>query len=148
MAEHTNMVNTIRFKLEKEEDFNPDEEENPSNFLDLFSLIIHTSDLYTPSKESSISMVWAERINKEMLGQLEHERKLDLPITSFYVGLDNIQTQAKSEGFFIEKIVYPLWALLDNVFDGALDPQLKQMKQNRENWKKIQDGEEVKIKKR
>lgn len=144
MAEHTSMVKTISFKVEKEDSFNPDEEENPSNFLDLFSLVMHTADLYTPSKKYKISSKWADRINKEMLNQLEHERKLDLPVTTFYVGLDQIDIRAKSEGFFIEKIVYPLWSLLDTIFEGGLEEQLKQMKENRNNWKKIQEGKEVK----
>jgi 3'5'-cyclic nucleotide phosphodiesterase len=122
MAEHTNMVNSISFKLDKDDDFTPDEEEHPGDFLDLFGLLLHTADLYTPAKEYRISRIWADRINMEFMDQLKCEEKLDLPVTSFYRGLDNLVTRAKSESFFVGCIVTPLWRLLDRALQGDLKP--------------------------
>lgn len=73
MAEHTNMVNSISFKLDKDDDFIPDEEECPEDFLDFFGLLLHTADLYTPTKEYGISRLWTQRINKEFMEQYKSE---------------------------------------------------------------------------
>ena len=140
MAEHFSMVNSISFKVDKEKEFTPDEEKSPEHFLDFFSLIIHTNDLFTPAKKPNISMVWANRINREFMDQLNHEKKIDLPPTPFLVGLDNLEIRAKSEGFFYDKIVEPLWGLMDRVLEGGLHEQMKQVKDNREVWRKVQSG--------
>jgi hypothetical protein len=141
MAEHTSMINTISFKLDKDDDFNPDEEERPSDFLDFFGLLLHTADLYTPAKEYSISRIWADRINQEFIEQLKCEEKFELPVTPFYKGLEDIVTRAKSESFFINCIVSPLWGLLDRILANDLRQQLSQIQLNGEKWKKLANGE-------
>lgn len=74
MAEHSSLINQISFKQTKEEDFIPDEEEYPEEFLDLFALMIHTADLYVPSKSPNISRVWTDRVNSEFIAQYKHEK--------------------------------------------------------------------------
>ena len=141
MSEHMNMTKTIKFKVEKEKDFIPDEEDYPENFLDFFGLLIHTCDIYAPVKCLEIGKVWADRINQEMMDQYEHETKLEIPLTPYFKGLDNIQTRAKGEGFFIEKIVTPLWGLLNTILEDQLSEMMDQLSDTRELWRKVANGE-------
>ena len=67
------MVDRIKVKIEKDKDFLPDEEESPENFLDLFALLMHTSDLNAPTRSFKLHNIWAKRINNEFLEQLDDE---------------------------------------------------------------------------
>jgi len=143
MSEHTNMVNKIDIKINKEKDFLPDEEDQPENFLYLFGLLIHTADLYAPTRNFKTSRIWAKRINDEFLEQLNDEIKANLQPTAFFLELHEFKKQAKSLHVFINQIVFPLWKLVDQVVEGALKDKLKQIKENAKKWEKIANDEEV-----
>ena len=48
------------------------------------------------------------------------EKELGLPETPFYKNLHIMKNVAKSETFFIAKIVEPLWVQMDRFVDGSL----------------------------
>lgn len=91
MSEHINMVDKISIKVDKDKDFLPDEEEEPEHFLDLFGLLIHTADLYAPTRSFKIHNIWAKRINDEFLEQLDDEIRCGLPQTEFFKELGDFQ---------------------------------------------------------
>ena len=139
MALHFSMVKSITSQWEKN-DFNPDEELNSNDFVDFFGLIMHTSDLYAPSKEFEISKNWADMVNQEFTNQYKKEQDLGIPQTSFFKDLDNRIVMAKSETFFVGKIVLPLWEITNQIMAGALNQEVEQCKKNLQNWKDVADG--------
>lgn len=136
MAEHFSMVSRISAQVDKQ-DFNPEENLDSGDFIDFFGLIIHTCDLYAPSKQFDISKKWAGKINEEFLSQWHEEGSLNIPQTSFFKDLDKLSVMAGSESFFVFKIVKPLWELTNKCLEGDLKEQVEQCEENLQKWKKI-----------
>jgi cAMP-specific phosphodiesterase 4 len=108
MKRHFNLVAKLdRVLLETPGIENFNEETNNENFILLMSIMCHTSDLYTPTKAQEVSRSWVERLNSEFKNQWDCERESGLPETPFFKGLDNHAVVAKSEMFFVGKIVMP-----------------------------------------
>lgn len=105
-------------------------------------MLIHTCDLYVPVKPNEVSIVWSSLINKEFMNQNKQERELGLPETPFYKNLDNLKVVAKSESFFIARIVEPLWVQVDRFLEGCLTKQRTNLKINEEYWRNILAKEE------
>ena len=74
------------------------------------------------------------------------EKELGLPETPFYKNLHIMKNVAKSETFFISKIVEPLWVLMDRFVDGSLIVHRKNITLNHENWVRVQKQAEDKEK--
>lgn len=83
------------------------------------SVMCHTSDLYTPTKREEVSRAWVERLNLEFKNQWDCEREKGLPETPFFMGLESKAVVAKSEMFFVGKIVMPLWQKVDQALGGS-----------------------------
>lgn len=96
--------------------------------------IVHTCDLYTPAKPKELSQIWSNKINQEFINQVKEEEKEGLPVTPFYVGLEDLKTRAKNETSFIEFIVMPLWKSLNELFDGNLDDLVGNCESNKKYW--------------
>ena len=112
-------------------------ENNRADFDLLTGLVVHTADLYVPTKPQAIAKQWSSMINQEFINQNQLEKKLKIPETPFYKNLDVMKVVAKSENFFISKIVSPLWIEMDRFLDGVLKKQRKNLKNNEEYWKKV-----------
>lgn len=128
--------------------FNPVQAENEEDFLLLVGQIVHTSDLYVPTKQVDHSSKWSILINDEFMAQNKAEKENNLPETPFYKNLDKMKVRAKSEKFFVEKIVTPLWVELDKFVGGnSLETQLKNLKLNLAFWeaemKKLEEAAPV-----
>lgn len=121
--------------------FNPATSED--DLMLLVGQIVHTSDLYVPTKKSPAAYRWSQLINQEFMNQNTAEKSSGLPETPFYKNLDKPEVVAKSERFFVEKIVQPLWVEMDRFTEGALEVQIENLKQNVAFWdkelKKIED---------
>lgn len=122
-------------------DFRPDEEKNPGDFLDLIALMIHSADLYVPTKSPEISKAWSERVNREFIDQYRDEQDRNLAPTAFYAGLDDIVVRAKSEQFFTGSLVAPLWKILDVVLDNKLSKLITQIEENKRYWSSIAESQ-------
>lgn len=114
--------------------FNPDYGSNEPDYLLLIDQLIHTSDLYVPTKKVEHSARWSMLINQEFINQNQAEKNSGLPETPFYKNLDKPEVRYKSEKFFVEKIVSPLWIEMDRFTEGGLEVQLKHLKDNLEYW--------------
>ena len=114
--------------------FNPNYSENEADFMLLVGQIVHTSDLYVPTKQVEASREWSRLVNLEFMNQNLEERARGLPETPFYKNLDNPEIMSKSERFFIEKLVTPLWVEMDRFTEGSLLTQLRNLKSNLQYW--------------
>ena len=108
------------------------------------ALMVHASDLYTPTKPTEVSRIWVQLLNKEFVGQSKAEKERGLPETPFFKGLDSLAVVAKSEIFFVGKLVQPLWQKVNNIFKKTLVIQAKNIDINLEYWKKTLEIEESK----
>lgn len=82
--------------------------------------LIHTADYSGNVQEFEISKVWSQLINEEFIQQFNEELDKQIPITSFYKGLDYLHYFAKNEIGFISFIVLPLYKLVDEFVEDGL----------------------------
>lgn len=78
-------------------------------------------------------------MNDEFKAQLADEQRLGLPETPFYRGLDDPSVVAKSEKFFVSKIVTPLWVEWDRFLNGALTVQISNLGKTQKYWDDLSD---------
>lgn len=109
-------------------------------------MIVHTSDLYVPTKAQVVATKWSSLINQEFIQQNKKEKENGLPVTPFYKNLHIMKVMAKSESFFTEKIVGPLWIELDRFVNGSLKKQKENIKKCTQYWKQVLKEEEEKEK--
>lgn len=122
--------------------FNPDSANNENDFLLLTGQIIHTSDLYVPTKKVEFSKRWSALVNQEFMNQNQAEKDSGLPETPFYKNLDKRDVRSKGEKFFVEKIVMPLWIEMDRYTEGSLETHLQNLKDNLAFWtKEVEEAE-------
>ena len=122
-------------------DFSPYEEQDDiTDFLLMLGILIHSCDLYTPTLEWDASLRWSMRLNAEFRTQNRCEELQKIPLTPFYVGLNDPVKVANSEIGFINAIVWPLWSEVDRFMQGPLKSRLENIDKNLEEWKKIKEG--------
>jgi hypothetical protein len=110
-------------QFEKKRDdpaFNPIMAQCPTDFYLLTGMVIHTCDLYVPTRKRNDAIRWSALVNREFIDQNREERSKGLPETPFYKNLDKPEIMGRSEKFFVEKIVSPLWKQLDFFLEGKL----------------------------
>lgn len=78
-------------------------------------------------------------INKEFINQFDDELDRDIPVTSFYKGLDYLHYFAKNEIGFINFIVLPLYKLVDEYLEGGLSESIENINNNLEKWKQLME---------
>ena len=100
---------------------NPNYDENLEDHNLLTAMIVHTNDLYVPTKSCKLAIKWSRLVNAEFINQNVEEVKRTLPITPYYTNLEKTLVMAKSESFFIAKIVTPLWKSMDRFLKGSLN---------------------------
>jgi cAMP-specific phosphodiesterase 4 len=130
---HFSHLEKFKDKLDQNS-FKPYPNENEQDFLLLVGQIVHTSDLYVPTKKVDAAIRWSRLVNQEFINQNLEEKTSGLPETPFYKNLDKPEVMSKSEKFFVEKLVTPLWVELDRFCEGALEVQLSNLKQNLAYW--------------
>ena len=100
-------------------------------------MLIHCADLYSASKEFPIAQEWSTRINKEFTNQTLDEKAQGLPVTSYMLGLENLQTMARQEINFIKAIIKPLWVSVNDFLDKEIPESVQNCEDNIANWEKI-----------
>ena len=130
---HFSHLEKFKDKLDQNS-FKPYPSENEQDFMLLVGQIVHTSDLYVPTKKVDAAVRWSKLVNQEFINQNLEEKTSGLPETPFYKNLDKPEVMSKSEKFFVEKLVTPLWVELDRFCEGALEVQLANLKQNQAYW--------------
>ena len=70
---------------------------------------MHSSDLSHATKPFEIAKKWSLKVSTEFTQQVEEEHIMNLPVTSYLSGLDNIKNIAKQEIQFIKVIITPLF---------------------------------------
>lgn len=129
---HFPHLEKFKDKLDKNQ-FNP-VPENEIDYQILIGQILHTSDLYVPTKPLPDAVVWCSLINQEFMNQNAAEKEHGLPETPFYKNLDRPEVVSKSEKFFVGHLVMPLWTELDKYTEGALDGHMKNIKTYLKHW--------------
>jgi len=128
-----------------EGDFEPYENgEHLEDFLLLIGTLVHSADLYVPTFPVEISKELSELVNQEFITQSKQEIEENLPITPFYKGLEDMETMAKSEKFFIAGIVKPLWQELNRFCQGGLHEAMSNIELNLQNWEAVLKAEQEK----
>ena len=101
--------------------------------------LIHTADYSGNVQQFEISKVWSQLINEEFIGQFNDELEKQIPVTSFYKGLDYLHYFAKNEIGFINFIVLPLYKLVDEFLEGDLKVPVQNIQNNLEQWKQLKE---------
>ena len=110
------------------------------------TIMIHTADQYGATKDLDNSKEWSNLINEEFKQQNAEEMKRGLPETPFYKNQDNLAVVARSEKFFVDKILSPLWNEWDRFLNGALVVQKKNIAISLKHWEEVCEEEETKAK--
>lgn len=142
VTKHFQILEKFQVKLDNNA-LQPDFDGNPDDHHLLSGMIIHTCDLYVPTKPTAVSTKWTALVNKEFINQNLKEKELGLPETPFYKNLTDIKVMARSENSFISNIVSPLWKQLDRFVNGELALILKNIETNQNYWKKVFESEET-----
>lgn len=100
--------------------FNPVFAECSADFHLLTGMVIHTCDLYVPTRKCEDAVRWSALVNREFIEQNKEEKAKGLPETPFYKNLEQPDVMGRSEKFFVEKIVSPLWTQMDLFLEGKL----------------------------
>jgi hypothetical protein len=114
-------------------------DQDQGNLLLTIGVMVHTADLYVPTKELAQACMWSGLVNDEFKAQLKEEQRLGLPETPFYKGLDDLSVVARSERFFVQKIVTPLWVEWDRFLNGALAVQIGNLGKTQKYWDDLSD---------
>lgn len=139
MRKHFEMIEEFRKKANGNEAFVPNAdagEKEPSHghFYLLTHMVLHTSDLYVPTKKVENAIRWNSLVCEEFMAQNAHEKKLGLPETPTCKNLDIPLNRASNERFFVEKLVTPLWIELDKFVDEALVVQRANLRAVLKHW--------------
>lgn len=84
----------------------------------LVETFLHSADISNPFMPPDMSSRWGEAIAAEMTLQVEDERRLGIPVTSFMDGLTTPVARARSQAGFMDFVVFPLLDSLCSVFTG------------------------------
>ena len=103
------------------------------------NVLIHTADYTGNVQKFDISKTWSERINNEFIKQYSEEQQNNLPMTSFYKGLENLKTFSNNEIGFISYIVLPLYQVVNEFLQGQIDIAVDNIEQNKKIWQQICD---------
>lgn len=112
-------------------------EDYPSEFLQLFGLLVHTADLYSPTKPVKTALKWVEMINAEFSSQLKEEKEKNYKQSSFFENLDVPLVKARGECFFIQTFILPLWSLADKILENGLKEEIDYIHENLDHWKSV-----------
>ena len=135
---HFDSLGKFKSKLDNNE-LNPNFEQNEDDFLQLSGILVHTADLYGPTKKLENAKTWSSLVNSEFKAQQAEEQKQGIPETPWYKGLDDMATVSKSEKFFVDKIVTPLWVELDRFQNGGLKDHRENLKKTQSYWEEMAD---------
>ncbi|EGR33315.1 hypothetical protein IMG5_056380, partial [Ichthyophthirius multifiliis] len=144
MKKHKEITQQFEIKLtyKKKEKVKLIESENDKKLMCGF--IVHVADLTGPTKKFELAKQWSLRICEEFTLQVQDEQKLGIPVTSYLLGLDQLEIISKQESNFYKIIILPLY----NIFIDFVGDKYQQMCQNCENniiqWEKIHLQEKYK----
>lgn len=112
--------------------------------MELFGMLVHTADLYSPTKTPEVSRKWVNYINQEFTTQYNEEVNKGYKTTPWFKDLTLPLVMARGECGFIKGITLPLWKLANQVLEGTLDKQVNQVEGNLELWNAIVEKESQK----
>ena len=117
--------------------FNPVYSECPTDFYLMTGMVVHTCDLYVPTRKLKDAVRWSALVNREFIDQNKEERSKGLPEVPFYKNLEQPDIMGRSEKFFVEKIVSPLWKQLDIFLEGKLKRHNDNIVSTLEYWEEF-----------
>jgi hypothetical protein len=88
---------------------------SPADRTLLCSILVHSADLFNPSRPFEIAKMWARRISDEFNAQAVKETNLGFPLQGFLV-TETEQKLAENELFFSRQFVLPMWHALAAIF--------------------------------
>lgn len=112
--------------------------------MQFFGLLVHTADLYSPTKPVPVSQKWVELINEEFSSQLREERDKNYKQSTFFADLDVPLVKARGECFFIQTFILPLWSLANTILEDGLRQEVGYIDENLRHWKSIIEKESKK----
>lgn len=112
--------------------------------IKIASVFTHICDLSGPAKKSDIAFTWSNLVRKEFMQQVADEKKNNLPVTPFMVGLENQAKYLKGEMFFLKCIVIHLFGIGNEYLDGELDFVMNILNKNYEETEQLWKEEDEK----
>lgn len=102
---------------------------NGSQAQFLVEVLLHAADLSNPCMPTDVSQRWVKALHEEFTCQVQDERRMGLPVTSFMDGLTDSVVAAKSQIGFLDFVIHPLYDPIFNLFPGS---ELEEPKSNLE----------------
>lgn len=109
--------------------------------MQFFGLLVHTADLYSPTKPVPVSQKWVELINEEFSSQLREEKEKNYKLSTFFADLDVPLVKARGECFFIQTFILPLWSLANTILEGGLSQEVACIGENLAHWQSVIEKE-------
>jgi len=105
-------------------------DDDPEDRLMVVGLILSAADLSGPIRPWGVSSVWAQKLQQEFVAQVEMEKQLDLPPSTFLVG-----PKQQLERSFIDNFARPTWkAIVELASSAAIDKLLAELEKNYALW--------------
>eukprot|EP00344_Euplotes_crassus_P000195 CAMPEP_0197008248 /NCGR_PEP_ID=MMETSP1380-20130617/44473_1 /TAXON_ID=5936 /ORGANISM="Euplotes crassus, Strain CT5" /LENGTH=214 /DNA_ID=CAMNT_0042428751 /DNA_START=1517 /DNA_END=2161 /DNA_ORIENTATION=+ len=115
----------------------PDFEPSGKDKQHITNYLIHLADISNPTKPWKLCYKWIDLLFVEFFHQGDKEREKGLPISFL---MDRFDTNiAKAQGGFIDNFIRPAFELLSNILPETKE-NLKQMEENKAQWKALEDG--------
>lgn len=112
----------------------------------MVGILVHCSDIYIPSLERQSSLKWANLVKSEFEQQAKEEKIRGMPPTPYYQNLEVKLVLANSEKNFTEKIVRPIWLVVDRFLQGHLYSKIKNIESTLKYWQGVILEEKAKSK--
>lgn len=106
--------------------------DQPEHLMLLMTSTMHTCDLSNDTKSWSAARVWTSRIQEEFQKQVEREKQLGIPVSTYLESAD-LEAQIENQVKFLDFIVIPWWDCYTQLVP-ALEPFLDVIRSQREHW--------------
>jgi len=104
--------------------------------------LLHAADISGPMMPTDISLKWLQALHMEFSAQVEDERRLAIPVTTFMDGLSDQVYGAKSQLGFLDFVLQPLFDPLFVLFPGMQEPK-EFMEENRRVLGEVTEGKRM-----
>jgi hypothetical protein len=105
-------------------------------------VLLQAADLSNPVRPFEVAKAWATLVTEEFNSQVDKERELGLPITTWMDARDD-ETMLKNEINFGRNVCLPLYTALTEQFPLVFGTHLIQLRNNLESYYKFQTASAV-----
>lgn len=141
MGEHSNQLGSFEAKIDPEKPANERLDiSNPTDRLIFLNIVMKASDINNPARVMTLAEQWTTCVTEEFFQQGDTERRYGVPISDL-MDRENPNIP-KSQVGFIQFVVNPLFAALNNFCSSELDVCIQSLTSNLTTWQLRKQQEE------